>query len=277
MTASRANLTAMVQVLDPHPPPLPPGEHELPSDDGEPMETAKHRNQMNLLISSLHVARAQRRDYFAGGNMFVYFSTEQVKKNDFRGPDVFVVLDTTDRQRKCWVVWAEGGKLPNVVIELTSRTTAHVDRVEKLKLYERVWRTGEYYVFDPETGELEGWVLDAATGRYLELQPDARGDLPCSQLGLRLGVRDGTYERVEDFWLRWIDRDGRPVPTPEEVANVERRRAEALAFRADEDQRRADGEQRRADAQQRRADDEQRRADAAEAHVRELEAKLRNT
>ena len=58
---------------------------------------------------------------FVGANMFLYFSQTQAKKNDFRGPDVFVVMDTTRRERKSWVVWEEDGRVPDVVIEL------HVD------------------------------------------------------------------------------------------------------------------------------------------------------
>src|SRR5688572_19329135 len=94
-------------------PVVPPGELELPSDDGEPMETNRHRQQMTLLIQSLKRAWADRHDYFVGGNMFVYFSELQVTRNDFRGPDVFVALDTTDRDRRSWVGWGEG-KLPDV-------------------------------------------------------------------------------------------------------------------------------------------------------------------
>ena len=39
-----------------------PTEDDLPCDDGEPMETPRHRDQMNLLIDSLkaHWARSHR-------------------------------------------------------------------------------------------------------------------------------------------------------------------------------------------------------------------------
>ena len=80
----------------------------LPYDDGIPMETPRHRFQMNLLIESLDVRWADRDDFYVGGNMFVYFSPDQVRSHDFRGPDLFVVLDVTRRERKSWVVWQEG-------------------------------------------------------------------------------------------------------------------------------------------------------------------------
>ena len=47
-----------------------PKEEDLPYDDGTPMETARHRDQMLLLIESLRVSWAGRTGYYVGGNMF---------------------------------------------------------------------------------------------------------------------------------------------------------------------------------------------------------------
>lgn len=93
-----------------HIPNPPPGEDELPCDDGEPMETERHGRQMNVLTGSLELEWHDRDDFYVGGNMAIYFSELQAKKNDFRGPDVFVVLDTVRREHKSWVVWQEGGR-----------------------------------------------------------------------------------------------------------------------------------------------------------------------
>ncbi len=41
-----------------------------------------------------------REDGYVGGNMLVYYSLKQVHNQDFRGPDVFVVLNVPSR-RKC--------------------------------------------------------------------------------------------------------------------------------------------------------------------------------
>ena len=87
---------------------LPPTEDELPSDDGVPMETLRHRLQMNLLIEPIELAWADRDDFFVSGNMFVYFRLNQVMDYDFRGPDFFAVLGVPKRERKSWVVWQEG-------------------------------------------------------------------------------------------------------------------------------------------------------------------------
>lgn len=234
---------------------LPPGAKDLPCDDGEPMDTPRHRQQMNLLISSLELAWRDRTDFFVGGNMFVYFSLAQTRKNDFRGPDVFVVLDTDRRERLSWVVWEEDGKTPDVVIELTSPITEVVDRGMKMGIYARQLGVSRYYVFDPFSGRLDGWALDNTPGWHYEpIAPLASGDIPCEPLGLRLGVRPGVHDGVEAPWLRWIDADGRVLPSEREAAERDARRAEAERQRAEAESSRAEAESRRAEAERSRAD-----------------------
>jgi Uma2 family endonuclease len=207
------------------------------------METDRHRRQMNLLIESLDHALRDRDDVFVGGNMFVYFSELQTKRNDFKGPDVFVVLGTVRRERKSWVVWKEDGRMPDVIIELVSESTEAIDRGEKMRLYARTLRVGEYYIYDPWTHRLDGYRLDVGKGQYEALEPLEGGDLPCSQLGLRLGIRHGKVADIETSWLRWLDRHGIPVPTPAEAAS---QRAEAEAQRAEAASQRAEAEAQRA-------------------------------
>src|SRR5258708_3202014 len=104
-----------------------PTEEDLPCDDGEPMETARHRDQMILLIESLKAYWAVRQDYYVGGNMFVHYTLEQQRQ--FRGPDFFLVLDVDGtRERKGWVVWHGGMRFPDGIIELLSDSTRRVDK-----------------------------------------------------------------------------------------------------------------------------------------------------
>ena len=49
---------------EPEIPVVPPGELELPYDDGEPMESNRHRQQMVLLIQALKRAYSGRHDFF---------------------------------------------------------------------------------------------------------------------------------------------------------------------------------------------------------------------
>jgi len=77
----------------------PPRGADLPCDDGEPMETWRHRRQASVLLDSLNEAWRDRHDYFAAANMFLYFSETQSRKNDFRGPDApwLRLIDDTGR------------------------------------------------------------------------------------------------------------------------------------------------------------------------------------
>ncbi|HYX15821.1 MAG TPA: hypothetical protein VE944_15920 [Nostoc sp.] len=47
---------------------------DLIFDDGEPLESNRHRIAMNVLIRSLQQFFADRNDFFTGGNMFIYYS-----------------------------------------------------------------------------------------------------------------------------------------------------------------------------------------------------------
>ncbi|MEM9693674.1 MAG: Uma2 family endonuclease [Myxococcota bacterium] len=234
------------------------------SDEPE-MENYAHLMQMVALIATFKWLWRGRTDRFVAGNLTVYFSPVQKKSRDFRGPDLFVVLDVdATKKRNSWVVWEEGGRYPDVIFELLSPSTAETDRGAKKDTYQNIFRTPEYFLFDPETATLEGYALVA--GRYQSLSPDAEGKLISQVLDLKLGVVGQE--------LRLFTVDGSLVPKPEESALEAGRRADEQQQRADEQQQRADEQQQRADEQQQRADEQQRRAAAAEAELAALKEKL---
>ena len=211
-----------------------PTEDDLPCDDGEPMETPRHRDQMNLLIASLEAYWADRTDYFAGGNMFLHYDPEN--KRHSRGPDFFLVLDVEQRERKSWVVWHEGMRFPDVIIELLSDSTRAVDTGEKKQLYARLFRTPEYYLYDPYSHEFTGYQLRGSD--YHQVAPDAEGRIASAMTGLYLAVRAG--------WLRWLTASGEALPSPWELAQQERQRAEQEHQRAEQERQRAEQEHQRA-------------------------------
>jgi Uma2 family endonuclease len=211
-------------------PKRPPSSDELICDDGEPMESARHRQMMTVLIDSLEEAWRDRNDFYVGGNMFLYFSETQARKNDFRGPDVFVTMNTTRRERRAWVVWEEDGQVPDVIIELLSDTTEHVDRGEKMRIYARL-RVPEYFLFDPFAGTFEGYDLDPSQAHYVKKVPDELGRLRSRRLGLYLGPMTSTLFNVEAPWLRWFDDAGRVLQMPTDSARAEAARADAAAER----------------------------------------------
>jgi Uma2 family endonuclease len=138
----------------------------------------------------------------------IYYNEWQLTQRDFCGPDFFVVLDTEKRPHKSWVVWGEDGKYPNVIIEILSDSTANVDRKSKKELYQNTFRTPEYFWFDPNTLEWQGFTL--IEGQYQPITPNENGYLWSKQLGLYLGILTNK--------LRYFTESGDLVPTPQESA-----------------------------------------------------------
>lgn len=201
----------------------PPG--DLESDEPE-MESYLHLIQMLLLLDTLELFWSHRTDFFAAGNLTIYFSPRQLKSEKFRGPDFFVVLGTEKKPRKSWTVWEEDGRYPNVIVEILSDSTEALDRGLKKQIYQDVFRTPDYFWFDPETLELAGFHL--LDGRYQPLVPDAQGRLQSAQLGLLLGLHEGK--------LRFFTPDGALLPAARELAleaEAATRRAEAATLRAE--------------------------------------------
>jgi Uma2 family endonuclease len=193
-----------------------------PSDlysDEPPLETDLHRLQITLLIQCLEWLWGDRNDFYASGNLTIYYSPRQRKSEDFRGPDFFVVLGTERKPRKSWVVWEEDGKYPHVIVEILSPKTAATDRSLKKRIYQDTFRTPDYFWFDPNTLEFAGFhILD---GQYQPLEPNPQGWLWSQQLQLYLGI----YQQQ----LRFFTPEGQLVPTPEEVAQQQAQRADRLA------------------------------------------------
>ncbi len=236
--------------------PRPPS--DLPYSDGEPLESNWHRDAMNFLIELIRVLFHGRTDYFVGGDMFIYFSSQQARNRDFRGPDVYLVKDVDGtHDRLSWIAWEENGRLPDFIVELTSQSTAAVDRGVKKDIYERVFHTKEYFIYDPGTQLLEGWRLGPRL-HYEPLTPDEHGRLWSQELGVWLGTWRGPFnDHLERVWLRFFKEDGTLVPLFAE--------RERLAMHK---------EKHRAESEKQRAESEKHRADTLQAELERLKALL---
>ncbi len=174
--------------------------------DEPPLESDLHLQQIILLLTCLDSFWSDRNDYYATGNLAIYYNTEQLKKRDFCGPDFFVVLDTEKRPRKSWVVWGENGQYPHFIVEILSDSTAEIDRTKKKELYQNIFRTPNYFWFDPVSLEFQGFRL--SEGKYQPINPDENSYLWSDQLELYLGI----HERK----LRYFTPEKELVLTPQE-------------------------------------------------------------
>ncbi|BAZ67922.1 hypothetical protein NIES4106_26790 [Fischerella sp. NIES-4106] len=205
-----------------------PDATRLLSDEPE-MESSLHYLQLLLLVTSLEWLWREQNDFFIGANLTIYFSRQQLKNRDFRGPDFFLVKDTEKRSRNSWVVWEEDGRYPDLIIELLSDSTANVDRTLKKNLYQSRFHTPEYFWFSPESLEFVGFEL--VGNQYQEIVPNLQGWRWSQVLGLYLGIHEDK--------LRYFSAVGDLVPTPEEAAFVAQQQAQQAQQQAQQAQARA--------------------------------------
>jgi Uma2 family endonuclease len=196
-----------------------------PTTDFKPMaETDVHRNLMFEVIETLSARYADDPDVYVTGNLLLFY--EQGNKRRHVSPDCFVVFGVPKGNRENYLMWEEG-KGPDVVIEITSKTTRAEDVKKKYLLYQDVLGVTEYFLFDPLRD-----YLDPPMQGYRRVRDAFRpikwtdGRLPSKVLGLHL-------ER-DDRQLRfWDSETGVWLPTPAEVVLAEREKAAAERDRAD--------------------------------------------
>ena len=292
-------------------------EDEILESDGIPLDSTRQRKQINLAIDVIEQAMAEQGgdDVYVGGNQFVYTSPDHAReirraveqqlplfpapvegsspprpmpgKKLNKGPDVFVVRGVEPREREVWASWLEGGRLPDFVFEIQSKSTAHIDAGEKRTFYAEVFRSREYFYYcpdDPELGKHRDVLVGLRLGPrelYEPIRPDRRGWIWSEVLGLYVGRWDGVYDKRDDRWIRLYDAQGRLIPTGKE----EERRQKEEERRQKEEERRQKEEERRLrevaeeqaqeefglrKAAEERAEEAHRRAEAAEAEIARL-------
>jgi Uma2 family endonuclease len=105
------------------------------------------------------------------------------------------------------------GDIPVIVMEFLSDTEGGeysnkpTYPLGKWFFYERVLQVPNYVIFEPDAAQLEFYQLDDS-GRYQLSEPDANNRYWISQMGLFLGVWQGSRENRTGYWLRWWDENG---------------------------------------------------------------------
>ncbi len=280
-------------------------------EDGVPVEKTIHLLAMMLFR---HVAWNRLRELgerdsaitgYVGANQFVYYSVEQARnvaeeehqlalfeqglrpdkprKTAFRGPDAFVVRGVANRERDAWKAWEEDDRLPDLILELLSPSTARGDYGEKKRLYQDVFKSQEYFLYEPRAEMADGYRL--MDYRYKNIQRTAEGRLWSSLLEVEVGVWHGEYEGTEGPWLRLFYPDGRLVLTGEEQerqaketaegrAEQERQAKETAEGRAEQERRAKEAAEQAKATAEGRAEQERQAKEAAEDRATAAEIEL---
>ena len=105
------------------------------------------------------------------------------------------------------------GEIPVIVMEFLSDTegSEYSNRPTyppgKWFFYEQVLKVPNYVIFEPDLGELEVYQLDNS-GRYQLRDSNENHRYWIAQIGLFLGLWQGTRENRTGYWLRWWDEKG---------------------------------------------------------------------
>lgn len=221
----------------------------LVTEDDEPVDNLFSEKQQRLLTEPLYsswtpppneeepateIEEAAQpnpgpRPFLAAANVGVFFAVHQPPLV----PDMFLSLDVQPGpdwdadECRSYFVW-EFGKVPDVVVEVVSNREGH-ELGSKLRRYAE-WGIPYYVVFDPFR-ELSATALTVYQFQFgKRYAARETWDLPL--LGLSLTLWEGEFEGIRDTWLRWVDAQGRLIPTGKERADSEALRADNEALRA---------------------------------------------
>ena len=183
---------------------------EYPSSDGEPLaESYFQYIPLTETVSALRIHFKDRSDIYIAADMLIYYKMNDNSVNI--APDIFGVISAPGNHRRhSWIVWREGDKTPDFVMEIASESMWRRDAAEKRDIYAQLGVT-EYWRFDPLgtlfTPPLTGERL--VDGRYqpIKIVEDPDGILHghSSVFGLDFCVLPGLelriYDPVRGEWL----------------------------------------------------------------------------
>lgn len=130
-----------------------------PESDGKPMADNTLQFRWIVLIKeNLEILFAAIKDVFVAGDLLWY----PVQKAPGCAPDIMVVFGIPKGDRGSYLQWEEGNIAPQVVFEILSPSNSKEEMDKKRDFYEK-HGVEEYYLYDPETNNLQGWIRSKKT------------------------------------------------------------------------------------------------------------------
>lgn len=157
-------------------------------------ETPLHQFWIIRLLDQFRQRYLRQPQVYVASDLMVYFSEGKI--DECFVPDLIVLLDSDQRERRVLKLWEERSS-PNFVLEVTSKSTRGKDQGGNLDRYARLGIV-EYFQFDPASvyllPALQGYRLQP-NGRYLPIVSDKRGQVVSEQLGIVFALNsDGGLE-----------------------------------------------------------------------------------
>ncbi|MCC3423753.1 MAG: Uma2 family endonuclease [Microcoleus sp. PH2017_29_MFU_D_A] len=193
-----------------------------PSSDGQPM--AESTIQYKLIVKIKEGCESLFKNdpnVFVAADLLWY--PVEGRPDISQAPDTMVIFGRPKGERPSYMQFLEDNIAPQVVFEIRSHNDRQTKMNKKLSFYQR-HGVEEYYLYDPERNELEGW--QRIEGNLEVIEPMEGWISP------RLGVR---FELGEDG-LEIYQPDGEAFVSPEELReerDFERQRAEQAVQRAE--------------------------------------------
>ncbi len=189
-----------------------------PESDGQPMaDNTKQFRYIVTIQGGLAALFADDPHVFVAGDL-LWYPVEG--NNRLRvAPDVLVVFGRPKGDRGAYLQWREDGIAPQVVFEILSPGNTILEMTRKLKFYER-YGVEEYYVYDPDRGEMAGW--QRAGDLLVEVEEMEAWRSP--RLGIRFSLQAGDLILTRPDGMRFES-----FVEVVQRAEAERERAERLA------------------------------------------------
>lgn len=230
-----------------------------PEEDGKPMAVSDlHRRILTRTLNKFEKYFEQRPEVYISGDILMYYV--EGSPQHVISPDVLITFGIGQKLRRTYKVWEEG-KVPEFVMEFSSKTTYQNDLRRKMALYASLG-IPNYFLYDAEGLYLPSPLMgfELVGNAYVAIPPGADGGVHASALGLDLHVRSdglGIYDPVMGEWLQ----------TAEEAAEA---RAEAAEGRIETAETRAETAEARAEQET----VARQQAEAEAAQLREALARL---
>lgn len=222
-------------------PPLPPWEtlptmYDLPSDNPEEpgLPDDFHFLQPLLLYLTFQPTNWNPELVYSAADLNLYYTIQHplwYKRPDWFGVVGVPKLYKGQDLRLSYVTWQEPAN-PFVIVELLSPGTEEEDLgirksaadkpPSKWEVYERILRIPYYIVFSRYTNELQAFQL---LGGHYEAMNLTEERLQMPELGLSLGLWQGSFRDIERLWLRWFTLGGEIILAPTEEAAAATKRA----------------------------------------------------